>query len=313
MNNVTVIIIYKDFSIHWLERLKKLNIKNIGLHTLYQYGGVAGYLDWLSQDSTKELIKKFEDEGFNIVHELHVIDYLLPRSLFEKDPSLFREDKDGKRNKDWNLCASNKKALKYIENAAFNLAEKLNQRDNHYYLWQDDCAESTCHCKKCRKLSPADQIMVITKYILKGLKRYNKNAKLSYLAYQNSIDGLTKKPAKDMFLQFAPINRVHNEPITSDNEKNAINRKNLEKLVHKFNEIEILEYYLDASYFCQWKRENVGPLNLNENNLVKDFVYYKSNKATSLSTFAGFIDNEWIEKFGEKDLELFSKTVNKYF
>ena len=125
MKTKGIIIINKDFSIEWLDLLLKSGFNTVGLHSLYQYGGVEGHLNWWVKEETQNLIAEFENKGIVIEHQLHAVDWLLPRSLFETHPEWFRVNDKGERVKDWNLCTSNKEALKFIENSATLLEKSL--------------------------------------------------------------------------------------------------------------------------------------------------------------------------------------------
>lgn len=313
MNNKGIVIIYNDFTEDWLPILKESSIRLIGLHSLYKFGGVKAYLEWLNRDSTKALIKKFEKEGFTFVHQLHVLDYLLPKSLFSKHQEWFRENQYHKRINDWNLCSSNDEVLEYISDRTYELALILQQKSHKYYLWPDDSLDSVCYCDECAKLTGADQAIIIAEAMLKGLKKYDKDAKLSFLAYQNAMEKITIQHNDDLFLQFAPISRNHNEPMTSNDEKNKYNREILNSLKSEFEDIEILEYYLDASYFCQWKKENVSNIVINKEVLARDCEFYKNSGATTITTFAGFINKEWFERFGTQSFKDYVEIINKYF
>ena len=315
MKNAGIILCFKDIDEKWFNILEKLNIKNVGIHTLYQCGGVSGLLEWLEEDKTKKLLKDAESRGFNFTFPIHAVDYLLPRSLFNEHPEYFRVNKDGIRTNDWNLCVSNKEALKYVEDSSYELAKKLNQKSSYYEIWSDDSLNSYCHCDKCKKYTPADQNLIISTSILKGLKRLNKNAKNSYLAYQDSLDVPNQNVNEDLFLEFAPIDRNHSIPMSSSEDKNNINnREVLNKLCNVFkNNVYILEYYLDVSYFCRWNRANAKALELDEHVLEEDFKFYDKHNVSNLYTFAGFIDNEWIEKYGIQDLIKYSNLIHKYF
>ena len=76
--------------------------------------------------------------------------------------------------------------------------------------------------------------MIIMKHVLKGLKRYDQEAKLSFLSYQDSSDVLTIQPDRDMFLEFAPIGRNHAKALDGNDEANVKARKTLEELLKIF-------------------------------------------------------------------------------
>ena len=151
------------------------------------------------------------------------------------------------------------------------------------------------------------------KAVLRGLKRYDASAKLGFLSYQDALTVPNIAPDKDMFLEFAPIDRNHFVAMEAADDKNKKNRDVLEKMLKIFSaeSAQILEYFLDVSLFCQWKRENAGPLHLSKERLDKDIRYYKSLGIENITTFTGFMDKEWREKFGVKDIEIYGRTINE--
>lgn len=314
MDNRGVILLNKDFSMEWLPIFKECGINKVGLHSLYRYGGMDGHLNWLLREETQRAIVVFEENGITVEHELHAVDWLLPRSMFKIHPEWFRMNEHGERTGDWNFCAGSREALEFIETSAYQLAVLLRQKSHNYYIWSDDCPNSVCCCAHCRNLSGADQNMIAMKHILKGLKRYDGQAKLSFLSYQDSLAVPTVAPDKDMFLEFAPIGRNHFAPISGDDEKNVKNRKILENLLKIFpaDTAQVLEYFLDVSLFCQWKRENAGPLQLDEARLRADIAYYRSLGIKSVTTFSGFMDRDWLARYGTKDIELYGKVLKEF-
>ncbi len=313
MKKKGIVIINKDFSADWLPILKRSGINTVGLHALYQYGGLEGHLNWLLKEDTQALIAEFEKNGIMIEHQIHAVDWLLPRSLFSQRPDWFRMDQNGDRTANWNFCVSNEEALEFLENSAYKLALLLRQKSHQYYIWSDDCEGALCCCEKCRRHNGADQNMLLMQRILKGLKRYDEKAQLSFLAYQDSMALPTIPPDKDMFLEFAPIDRNHQVALCDEDEANARMRESLRKLLEIFpaESTQVLEYFLDVSLFCQWKRENAQPLSLDEERLSRDVAWYKSMGVGGITSFAGFIDAEWRAQYGEKDILLYGKVLNK--
>lgn len=315
MKKKGIIILNKDFSREWLPILKESGINTIGFHSLYQFGGVEGHLDWLLNEDTQKLIAEFEANGFEIEHQLHAVDWLLPRSFFKLHPEWFRVNDKGERVNDWNLCVSNREALSFLETSAYKLALLLRQKSHYYYIWSDDCVNSVCYCDRCRRYGGADQNMIIMKHVLKGLKRYDQEAKLSFLSYQDSSDVLTIQPDQDMFLEFAPIGRNHAKALDGNDEANVKARKTLEELLKIFpaETTQILEYFLDVSLFCQWKRENAKALDLDAEKLGRDISYYASLGVGGITTFSGFMDGEWRAKYGDGDIRLYGKALDEFF
>ena len=201
-----------------------------------------------------------------------------------------------------------------IEHEWFKQARSSRQNPYHdYYIWRDDTKDGLCHCELCRKYNGADQNMLVMKYILKGIKQYDPQAKLSFLTYQDSFDVPLITPDKDMFLEFAPIERNHFVSIIGKDAQNEKNREILERLLKIFpaETAQALEYFLDVSLFCQWQREKAGPLQIDEKRLNADVAYYSSLGIKNISTFAAFMDCEWLQRYGTNAIETYGKIVNE--
>lgn len=299
-----IIILNKEFNENWLPLLREGGYNKLGLHSLYPYGGMEWHMNWLLKKQTRELIDKFENAGIAVEQELHSVDWLLPRSLFSCFPQWFRMNESGERVGDWNFCVSNEEALEYVELSAYKYALLLRQTSHNYFLWSDDKRDMLCHCEKCRHLNGADQNMRIMKSILRGLKRYDPQAKLSFLAYDDSLALPTEKPDKDMFLEFAPIRRNHLVPIDGDDESNRAIKEMLLRLLKIFpaESARVLEYFLDVSLFCDWDRNKAAALPFDESRVRRDLEFYRSAGIERTTTFAVFMDDEWRREHGTADL-----------
>jgi len=312
MKKKGIILINIELSDSWLELLVKSGFNTVGLHALYQFGGMQGHIDWLVQPETQALLSRFEAAGITVEHQLHAVDWLLPRSLFETHPDWFRVNEQGQRVNDWNLCVSSEDALRHLEDTSYRLATLLKQKTHDYYIWGDDCLNATCHCQHCQALSGADQSMLVTNHILRGIRRYDPAARLSFLAYQDALTVPTIKPDEGVFLEFAPIERNHRAPLAGDDPANARIRQKLSELLAVFpaQSTQILEYFLDVSLFCKWKKEDAAALNLDGERLASDIRWYAGLGVAGITTFAGFIDDDWRQKFGDDDIHLYGKVLN---
>jgi hypothetical protein len=63
---------------------------------------------------------------------------LLPRSLFEKNPELFRMNDKGERSPDSNCCVHSERALEIIAENAVTIAKDLQPTTGRYFYWGDD-------------------------------------------------------------------------------------------------------------------------------------------------------------------------------
>ena len=89
--------------------------------------------------------------GIEVEHELHAIDWLLPRTMFATAPSFFRMNAKGARTPDSNCCPSNPFALEVIACRAVEAARVCRSTTGRYFYWMTDNGEK-CNCPKCLEL-----------------------------------------------------------------------------------------------------------------------------------------------------------------
>lgn len=269
-----IILLYQDFTPSVIQTLKKCNMRKIGLHFNPYEQSFAHYSRFILDH--QEFIQNCH--GLNIEYEFHALSILLPRNCYKKDKTLFRINQKGRRTNDFNLCPSSQKALQIVEQNAYLLASFLKQRSHRYHFWLDDNLGKPimCHCKECIKFSLQQQSEKMYEAILKGIRRYDSKAKISYLLYGE--ENLTAPlNTDDYFIEYAPFYRNHLIPLQEFENEFYVNQlKNL-LLDYKKQDIEVLEYFLsfDLKKFC-----------MEEERVKKDiYFYHHVLSISSLSTF----------------------------
>ena len=297
----SIIIRHIDLCEEWIDILKKGKFTTLGLHFITTKNTVEDYLDWLNSGG-REMIKKVEDAGIEVVHELHALRYLLPRNLFDEHPEYYRVNTVGKRSNDHNLCVQSEEALDIISERAYGLAKEFRQSGHRYYLWTDDVMDAWCHCEKCKKLSHSDQNLRIVKSILRGLRKYDPKAELSYLAYHDTVIPPTEEIPEGIFLEYAPIHRDMFTPVVDG--ENKIHAENIENLLKVFpkESAEILEYWLDVSFYTKWGRLPLIKVPYHENVLRADFDFYSSLGVCAIKTFGAYMDKNYLETYGDREI-----------
>lgn len=278
---------YEDFGEAWLSPLKKSGIKLLGLHVDPRRAGVGEFLDFV--EGNRALIRRFEESGIRVEYKLHTLNYLLPRELFASDSALFRMNQRGERTDDYNACPSSAEALALIERGAERLARLLRQGSRRYHFWLDDDlgGDIRCRCPKCRGLSAAEQNVRFCEAMLRGLRRYDAKATLSFLVYGEEAVG--RELPEGLFSEYAPFKRRHD--ISLAEEENAAYRARCESLINRCggNESEVLEYFLSYDYaaFCKDGKRT-----------AEDIAYYRSLGVGFLTTFTVFPEKNYVEKHG---------------
>ncbi len=297
-----VVILREDLCPEWLDWMKAGRLNVLGLHELPSKGNgfTEKMLLWLEDTQNRALIEKFEKEGITVEFELHAMSWLLPREYFEKHPEWFRINAEGVRTNDLNLCPSSAEALAVVRENSQKLAFLLKQNSKLYHFWPDDAISSVCNCEKCKSFSGSDQSVIIMNEILKGIREYDSEARLSYLAYADALDLPTVAPDKGLFLEFAPMSRDHTKPITfKERPENIKYVELLKNLLNIFSasETEILEYWLDNALYSGYTRPPVK-VPFYPDVAESDAAFYKSLGINYITTFASFIGKEYLELHG---------------
>ena len=76
---------------------------------------------------------------------------------------------------------------------------------------------------------------------------------------------------------------------------------------------EILEYFLDVSLFCKWKRENARELILDEARIRRYLAYYKRLGVSGVTTFTVYMDEKWRKEYGDGAIRLYGQLLGEYF
>ena len=307
----SIVILYRDLCNSWINLLKRSHFTTLGAHFVPSLFEMEGYLDWLRSEG-KQMLQAMSDAGVEVEHELHALRYLLPRNLFEDHPEYFRVNSKGERTPKHNCCVSNAEGLAVVEDRAYMLAEALGQKGHRYYLWSDDAKDAWCHCERCSSLSASDQNLVFLTSVLKGLRRYDPQAELCYLAYHEMLVPPTLPIPDGVFLEFAPIERDMTRPLTA--EENRSTRESIERLLTVFpaQKAEVLEYWLDVSFYARWGELPIQRVPFNPEVWEADFAYYTSLGIRTIKTFGAFMDENYLNTYGDREIVAYGETLKRY-
>lgn len=271
-----------------------------GLTTIGTHFGPGDVMPFLKSAKGRRFLDSCGERGIEVEHELHALQYLLPRERFGAEKELFRMNGKGERVCDGNCCVTNPRALEIISARAVEVARVCRSTTGRYYYWLAD-GKPVCQCPKCREFSAADQSVIVENAIVKALRaEIDPAATLSHLAYYHTLMPPTKvKPHEALFLEFAPIKRWE---LTKRRDPLVEGGKDLRELdallkVFPVETAQILEYWLDESLFSGWKRPYVkmpwnGPLTREE---VKA---YAKRGIRHFTTFGVYLGDEYIRSHG---------------
>lgn len=291
-------------NVDWAALAHESGINTIGTHIRPQQ--VA---DFMATEKGQKFFNDCLEYGIHVEHQLHAVSELLPRDLFEKDSTMFRMDRKGRRRNDVNLCVHSQAALDTVAARALYYAKLLPATNHRYYFWIDD-NRPMCHCPECSKYSDSEQALIVENRIIKELRTWDPDAQLAHLAYVTTLPAPRQiKPEEGIFLEFAPIYRSYEKPLKDEQlgdkaiEKNPGSLTNLQYLkenleVFPAETAVVLEYWLDVSLFSNWKKPAVK-LPWNRNVYLADLETYAEYGIRNVTSFAAYIDDKYIAEYGD--------------
>jgi hypothetical protein len=305
-----VVITPPDLTLgNWPERAKRAQLTTIALHPFPRR-----LIEFVESKEGEQFLDTCRELGLDVEYELHAMGELLPRDLFESDPSLFRMNEKGERVPDANLCVHSKAAIEIVTQNAVRIGDILKPSTGRYFYWGDD-GKPWCRCPKCRELSESEQALLLENAVVKALAASDERAQLAHLAYANTLEPPVKvKPDPRVFLEFAPIHRRFDTPLGAPDVEE--NRKHLALLdanleVFPAETAQALEYWLDCSLFSKWKEPHVK-LPWSEDVLKADLDAYGNRGIRHITTFAVYLDGHYLKTHGEPPIADYGQTLARW-
>lgn len=297
-----VVLIPDDFTLSdWPERVAAAGLRSLGLHHSNSTKIVEQFVQ---SDDGRSVLERCARLGIQVEYELHAMRDLLPRDLFARYPEVFRMNSQGDRTPDANCCVHSPLALELIVENAVALCSRLKPTTHRYFLWGDDGAEG-CRCPKCAELSFSDQGLLLENHILTALRRHVPGATLAHLAYEPTYRPPTKvRPAPGIFLEFAPIRRSYEMPLSGQPEHLEALDANLAWFGSEGS--QALEYWIDASLYSHWVRP-CPRVPDREELVAADAATYRSRGVQNLTSFGVMLDAEYVAMHGELPLQAYAR------
>lgn len=307
-----VVIAEEDLTLaDWPQRAVAAGLTTIGLHAPKSPRLLARYIQ---SDAGQKLLETCRRLGLGVEYELHAMQDLLPRELFDKAPELFRMDDKGARVREWNLCVHSERAMQTVAENAVDLAKTLRPTTGRYFYWGDDGCP-WCRCRQCAGLSDSDQSLLVANRILDAIRKVDAKAQVAYLAYDNTLPPPKQiKPKSGVFLEYAPIHRRYDVPF--ERADDAKTRQQFEMLdanldVFGRENAQALEYWLDVSLFSKWKKPAVK-VPFDPKVLAADLDTYGRRGIRHVTTFAVYIDADYVSRHGEPPLRDYGEQLRRW-
>lgn len=283
----------------WERRFELSGINLVGIHAATVNEPLDELEAFVKSGLGQEFLALCGKKGVDVEYEIHALQMLLPRNKFEEHPEWFREDAEGVRQMQYNMCFTCADAVEAMRPQIESLLSWMHPTTHRYLIWPDDVTGMFCNCENCRDYSPSEQSLIYENNLLKLLREYDPEATVAHLAYNQTLAAPEKVRASEgIFLEFAPIKRDYSVPLDPDIAEAL--RKNVQAFP-TFSQ-HILEYWLDESMFCGWNRDALVPLPFHKEECVRDVKGYRDNGASSVTCFATWLGGSYMEQFGSTDV-----------
>ena len=279
-----------------------------GINTIGTHITPSQVVGFMTSEKGKAFLKECEELGIEVEHQLHAMGELFPRDLFEEDSTMFRMDENGRRVNDFNCCPHSEKALDMIARKAAEYAAALPATNHRYYFWLDDNG-LVCSCPECKEYSPSEQALIIENRMIKAIREVDPKAMLAHLAYHNTMEPPVKvKPEEGIFLEFAPIERQWDRPLSDldapgrkgrMSHKEALRMLEANLKVFPAETAVVLEYWLDVSLASDWKKPAVD-LPWHPETFVSDLATYAGYGLRNITTFAVYMDSTYFADYPQQ-------------
>lgn len=282
----------------WEARIRQSGINLIGLHAATSNDPLDTLEAFVRSATGQSFLKLCDRMGVDVEYEIHALQYILPRDLFDTHPEYFREDEDGVRQMQYNMCFTSEEAVEAMRPQIEKLLEWMKPTTHRYFFWTDDKQGKFCNCERCREYTPSEQALIYENRLLELIREYDPEATLAHLAYHQTVEPPVKVRADEgVFLEFAPIFRDYSLPVPMD-VADAL-KSNL--LAFPGYSQHILEYWLDESMFSHWKRDRLVPMPFKEEECARDIWRYRRMGAADITTFATWLYGDYIDRYGSTE------------
>jgi len=311
-----VVLVIQDLrTLDWPERARRAGLTTLATH-IFPHEVAA----FIQSEAGQTFLRRCGELGLHVEHELHAMSDLLPRQLFEQDPTMFPMNEKGDRVREYNLCVHSQAAVQVACENAAKYTRILRSTTGRYFYWIDD-GRPMCRCPKCRGLSDSDQALLLENRLLEAIRQVDSQARVAHLAYARTLEPPKQvRPADGIFLEFAPIERRYDVPL-SRRDAQSLGGLTHGRLLDALDAnlawfgsegAQVLEYWLDVSRFAGWKRQNVRPVPWNDEVFGEDLATYGRRRIRHITTFAAWIDGEYVRRFGDPPVERYGASLQGY-
>lgn len=279
----------------WEQRLTEGNLNLMAIHADTVFEPLDSLKKFIESPDGQHLAAYCAENGIDMEYEVHALQALLPRSLYDEHPEYFRMDADGNRIREYNMCFSSDGAYEAIRETIKELVTWLKPTTHRYLFWTDDVNDAFCKCGKCREFSASEQALMYENRLLDIIREFDPEATVAHLTYSGTLAAPEKvAPAEGVFMEFAPIGRNYAEPM------NDVSKKAFEDNLAVFpaETAHILEYWLDESLACGYQRHHPKILPCGKERCAEDVAYYRELGVNSVTTFATWLDADYDAMFG---------------
>lgn len=281
----------------WPELMQELGLNVLGLHA-----DLRSLAAFMQSPAGERLRAELGRRRIDLEFELHLLGTFLTPELFQAHPEFFAMDVLGQRDEGGNPSVMEPGLLDRAREWAAEAARLLAPTTGRHHLWAMD-NRAWCNCRLCEHLSPSEQNLTLMNAMLEGVRGVDPRAKLAYAAYIETMeppDPHVVRPHEGLFLEFAPYRRNFTRPLDEPTcRANVRTLESLRSLLKVFGpgDAKVLEYWIDVSYFSNYRRPS-KPVQPAAELLQRDMASYAAAGIASVTTFACRMDAAYLAQHG---------------
>ena len=275
------------------------------------HGSTAKLVEYVKTKKWKDLLRLLERRDVDVEYIIHICSDFVPRSLFGKNPELFRMDGEGRRTPNANFCPSSPDVIGVIDISLTKYLKSFKPTTGRYHFLPDD-SQPWCSCPRCRRFSVSDQQLMFSNILAKLLRQRDDAARIMYCSYKPAHGTPQVKAEPNVFLGYAPIER--NYRIAFADRRSPVNASlsgEFPDLMKHFGErdSEVFEYWLDVSRFSNWKRPACR-INVPNRVIQSDLRFYSSAGFENISVLGVWLDKTYVKTYDDAPLRNFIEVLS---
>ncbi len=118
----------------WVNLMVQSGVNLLGIHADSNFETLSKLKAYLQSEQGRLLLTECTRHSIDVEYEVHALQHLLPRELFDQHPEYFRMDKDGNRQRQFNMSFTEEGAYREIEKRIIEITQWMKPTTHRYFF-----------------------------------------------------------------------------------------------------------------------------------------------------------------------------------